>query len=209
MGRYTDAKCKLCRREGTKLFLKGSRCYSDKCSLQRNSSPPGEKNKKFRSRQSDYAVHLREKQKTKRMYGLFEKQFKNTFEKAEKMKGVSGENLLKLLEIRLDNVVYRMGFAPSRNSARQLVNHGHILVDGKKVDIPSFWVKPGQEIQIRNRSRQIPIIREGMDSYNKLEQFNWLEVNHENFIGSVKSFPDKEQLPQDIDTRLIVEFYSK
>lgn len=209
MGRYTGAKCKLCRREGTKLFLKGSRCYSDKCSLQRKDFPPGDKNKKYRRRQSDYAVHLREKQKTKRMYGLLEKQFKNTFKKAEKMKGVSGENLLKLLETRLDNVIYRMGYAPSRNSARQIVNHGHVLVDGKKVDIPSFIVTPGREIKIKNSSRQIPVIQEGMDSYNKLEQFSWLEVNHENFMGTMKSMPDTEQLPQDIDIRLIVEFYSQ
>ncbi len=209
MGRYTDAKCKLCRREGAKLFLKGQRCFSDKCSLQRKNYPPGEKNKKYRSKKSDYRLHLREKQKAKRMYGLLEKQFKNTFKKAEKMKGVSGENLLRLLETRLDNVIFRMAFAPSRNSARQLVNHGHVLVDGKKVNIPSYIVKSGQEIEISKNSRQIPVINEAMETFQSSDTLGWIEVHTESYKGIVKSLPDKEQLPQDVDVRLIVEFYSQ
>lgn len=209
MARYLGPKCKLCRREGAKLFLKGARCYSSKCGLERKNNPPGEQRRRFRAKMSDYGTHLREKQKAKRMYGLLEKQFKNYFKKATKMKGVTGENLLRLLETRLDNVVFRMGFAPSRNSARQLVNHGHILVDGKKVDIPSFSIKDGQCIEIRDRSRQITIIHQAMESHKSLDQFNWLEVHAEEFKGYVKNFPTKEQLPQEIDERLIVEFYSK
>jgi len=158
---------------------------------------------------SDYAIHLREKQKAKRTYGLLEKQFKNYFKKASKMKGVTGENLLRLLEIRLDNTIYRMGFATSRNAARQLVNHGHVLVDGKKVDIPSFLVAPGQKIEIRNKSRQILNIHEAMEAHKSLDQFNWLEVHPEEFSGYVKTLPSADQLPQDIDHRLIIEFYSK
>ncbi|MCK4357623.1 MAG: 30S ribosomal protein S4 [Candidatus Cloacimonetes bacterium] len=209
MARYLGPKCKLCRREGVKLFLKGARCFSSKCSLERKKNPPGEKRRRFRAKMSDYGIHLREKQKAKRIYGLLEKQFKNYFKKAVKMKGITGENLLRFLETRLDNVVFRMGFAPSRNSARQLVNHGHILVDGKKVDIPSYIVKDGQCIEIRDRSRQITIIHQAMESHKSLDQFNWLEVHAEEFKGYVKNLPTKEQLPQEIDDRLIVEFYSK
>jgi len=209
MGRYLGPKCKLCRREGTKLFLKGARCYSKKCSLERKSYPPGQKSRRYRSKQSDYAIHLREKQKTKRMYGLLEKQFKNFFKKAEDFPGVTGENLLRLLETRLDNVIFRMGFAPSRNAARHLINHGHILVDGKKVDIPSYVVSEEQTIEINKKSRQIPIIQEAMEAHKSLDQFGWLEVQSDNFKGVVKSLPGEEQLPQDIDVRLIVEFYSK
>ncbi|MEA3475961.1 MAG: 30S ribosomal protein S4 [Candidatus Cloacimonadota bacterium] len=209
MARYLRSKCKLCRREGTKLFLKGARCYSNKCSLERKNNPPGEQKKRFRRKMSDFGIHLREKQKTKRIYGLLEKQFKNYFKKAAKMKGITGENLLRLLETRLDNVVFRMGFAPSRNSARQLVNHGHILVDAKKVDIPSYIVKQGQCIEIKDKSRQIPIIHESMETHKSLDQFNWLEVHAEEFKGYVKNLPTKDQLPQEIDDRLIIEFYSK
>ena len=209
MARYIGPKCKLCRREGEKLFLKGSRCYSNKCSIERRNNPPGEKRRRFRSKMSDYGIHLREKQKAKRIYGLLEKQFKNYFKKAAKMKGITGENLLRLLETRLDNVVFRMGFAPSRNSARQIINHGHILVNGKKVDIPSYNVKDGQCIEIRDRSRQISLIHEAMESHKSLDQFNWLEVHAEEFKGYVKNLPTIEQLPQEIDNRLIIEFYSK
>ncbi|MBC8526156.1 MAG: 30S ribosomal protein S4 [Candidatus Cloacimonetes bacterium] len=209
MARYVGPKCKLCRREGTKLFLKGSRCYSDKCSLERRNSPPGERKKRFRAKMSDYAIHLREKQKAKRMYGLLEQQFKNYFKKSSKMKGITGDNLLRMLETRLDSIVFRMGFAPSRNTARQLINHGHILVDGKKVDIPSFLVKAKQHIEIRGKSRQIPIIHQAMESHKSLGQYDWLEVHPEKFTGYIKNLPTAEQLPQDIDHRLIVEFYSK
>ena len=154
-------------------------------------------------------MHLREKQKAKRTYGLLERQFKNYFKKATKIKGVTGENLLRLLETRLDNVIYRMGFATSRNAARQLVNHGHVLVDTKKVDIPSFIVTPGQKIEIRSKSRQIPNIHEAMQAHKSLDQFTWLEVHPEEFSGYVKALPTADQLPQDIDHRLIIEFYSK
>lgn len=209
MARFLGSKCKLCRREGVKLFLKGARCYTQKCSIERRNTPPGESKRRYRAKLSDYGIHLREKQKAKRTYGLLEKQFKNYFKKASKMKGVTGENLLRLLEIRLDNTIYRMGFATSRNAARQLVNHGHVLVDGKKVDIPSFLVEPGQKIEIRSKSRQIPNIHEAMEAHKSLDQFNWLEVHPEEFSGYVKALPTADQLPQDIDHRLIIEFYSK
>lgn len=209
MARFLESKCKLCRREGSKLFLKGARCYTQKCSLERRDTPPGESKRKYRGKMSDYALHLREKQKAKRTYGLLERQFKNYFKKASKMKGVTGENLLRLLETRLDNILYRMGFATSRNAARQLVNHAHVLVDGKKVDIPSFIVTPGQKIEIRSKSRQIPNIHEAMEAHKSLDQFAWLEVHPEEFSGYVKALPTADQLPQDIDHRLIIEFYSK
>ena len=209
MARFLGSKCKLCRREGVKLFLKGARCYTQKCSIERRNTPPGESKRRYRAKLSDYGIHLREKQKAKRTYGLLEKQFKNYFKKASKMKGVTGENLLRLLEIRLDNTIYRMGFATSRNAARQLVNHGHVLIDGKKVDIPSFLVEPGQKIEIRSKSRQIPNIHEAMEAHKSLDQFNWLEVHPEEFSGYVKALPTADQLPQDIDHRLIIEFYSK
>lgn len=209
MARYLGSKCKLCRREGVKLFLKGARCFTQKCSIERRNNPPGESRRKYRGKLSDYAIHLREKQKAKRTYGLLERQFKNYFKKASKMQGVTGENLLRLLETRLDNVLYRMGFATSRNAARQLVNHGHVLVDGKRVDIPSFLVAPGQKIEIRNNSRQMPNIHEAMQAHKSLDQFTWLEVHPEEFSGYVKAMPTAEQLPQDIDHRLIIEFYSK
>ncbi len=209
MARYLESKCKLCRREGTKLFLKGARCYTPKCSLERRNTPPGEGRRQYRGKMSDYAIHLREKQKAKRTYGLLERQFKNYFKRATKMQGVTGENLLRLLETRLDNVIYRMGFATSRNSARQLVNHGHVLVDGKKVDIPSFICAPGQKIEIGSKSRQIPNIHEAMEAHKSLDQFDWLEVHPQEFSGYVKALPKAEQLPQDIDHRLIIEFYSK
>ncbi len=209
MARFLGSKCKLCRREGVKLFLKGARCYTQKCSIERRNTPPGETKRRYRAKLSDYAVHLREKQKAKRTYGLLEKQFKNYFKKASQMKGVTGENLLRLLEIRLDNTIYRMGYATSRNAARQLVNHGHVLVDGKKVDIPSFLVAPGQKIEIKSKSRQIPNIHEAMEAHKSLDQFSWLEVHPEEFSGYVKALPTADQLPQDIDHRLIIEFYSK
>ena len=209
MARYLAPKCRLCRREGTKLFLKGARCYSDKCSLERKNLPPGEQSRKFHRKISDFGIRLREKQKARRIYGILEKQFKNYFTKAAKMKGITGENLIRLLETRLDNIVYRMGFAPSRNSARQLVNHGHILVDGKKVDIPSYSMKPGQCIEIRSKSRQMPAVHEAMQSHKSLDQFAWLEIHPEEFKGYVQNLPTAVQLPQEIDERLIVEFYSK
>ncbi|MBC8313745.1 MAG: 30S ribosomal protein S4 [Candidatus Cloacimonetes bacterium] len=209
MARYLGPKCKLCRREGTKLFIKGSRCFSDKCSLERRNVPPGDQRSRYRKKMSDFGVRLREKQKAKRIYGILERQFRNYFKKAAKLKGVTGENLLLLLERRLDNIIYRCGFATSRSSARQLVNHGHVLVDGKKVDIPSFSVKSGNSIQIRNKSRQIPIIKEAMQSHKTLEQFNWLEVDPKEFKCKIVDLPKVEQLPQEIDARLIVEYYSK
>jgi len=177
--------------------------------LERRRKPPGEPPQRFRRKLSDYAVHLREKQKARRMYGMLERQFRIYFKRASKMSGVTGDNLLRLLETRLDNVIYRMGFAPSRTSARQLVNHGHILVDGKKVDIPSYNVQKGQTIEMHPKSRQIPIVQEAMSAHKSLDQFSWIEVNAQEFKGYVKDLPSAEQLPQEIDARLIVEFYSK
>lgn len=208
MARYTESVCRLCRRENLKLFLKGDRCYSDKCAYDRRSYPPGQHGK-GRSKFSDYGIQLREKQKVKRMYGLMERQFRSYFRKAEKEKGITGTNLLILLERRLDNVVYRMGFANSRSQARQLVRHKHFLVNGRPVDIPSYLVRVGDVVEIKEKSRNaIPIV-EAMEAVARRGVPQWLEVEKENFKGTVKSFPSREDLTMPIQEQLIVELYSK
>ncbi|HCX72785.1 MAG TPA: 30S ribosomal protein S4 [Candidatus Cloacimonas sp.] len=211
MARYTGSSCKLCRREGTKLYLKGARCNSDKCSFERRAYIPGEHGsaRGFRKRMSDYGIHLREKQKVRRIYGILEKQFRKYFKMAASRSGVTGDNLLQLLETRLDNVVYRMGFAPSRKAARQLVRHGHILVNGRKVNIPSFNVSAEDEIVIKEKSRQLNLVQEAIEATTELESFEWFEVNKDNFTGKVLSLPTRDQIPLDVDERLIVEYYSK
>ena len=211
MARYTGANCKLCRREGTKLYLKGARCYTDHCAMERKNYIPGEhgSSKGFKKRVSDYGLHLREKQKVRRIYGVLEKQFRKYFKMAAQKSGVTGENLLQILEKRLDNVVYRMGFAPSRNSARQLIRHGHIKVNEKKVNIPSFLVKSGDEITVKEKSRTMPLVQESIEAVKDLSNFDWFEVDQDNFKGKVLSVPSREQIPMEIDERLIVEFYSK
>lgn len=211
MARYTGPSCKLCRREGTKLFLKGSRCNSDKCSFEKRAYIPGEHGnaKGFRRRLSDYGIHLREKQKVRRIYGILEKQFRKYFKMAAKKSGITGENLLQFLECRLDNVIFRMGFAPSRKSARQIVRHGHILVNGRKVNIPSFLVSSEDEISIKEKSRGMTLIQEAMEASTEVSNYEWFEVDKDRFIGKILSIPTRIQIPLDVDERLIVEYYSK
>ncbi len=211
MARYTGPSCKLCRREGTKLFLKGSRCNSDKCSFEKRAYIPGEHGnaKGFRRRLSDYGIHLREKQKVRRIYGILEKQFRKYFKMAAKKSGITGENLLQFLECRLDNIIYRMGFAPSRKSARQIVRHGHILVNGRKVNIPSFLVRSEDEISIKEKSRGMTLIQEAMEASTEVSNYEWFEVDKDQFMGKILSIPTRIQIPLDVDERLIVEYYSK
>jgi small subunit ribosomal protein S4 len=206
MARYTDAACRLCRRESQKLFLKGERCYSAKCALERRNYPPGQHGQ-GRKKVSDYGLQLREKQKAKRFYGLLEKQFHNTFLKASKRKGITGENLLIMLETRFDNVVFRMGFASSRKEARQLVNHGHFTVDGKKVDIPSFEVKPGSKIAVKARSHQSSKFKEIKDMQIIVPP--WISVDVDKLEGTVLALPSREDIDTPIAEHLIVELYSK
>lgn len=208
MARYRGSVCRFCRRETSKLFLKGDRCYSDKCAVERKNYPPGQHGQR-RGKYSDYGVQLREKQKVRRIYGLLEKQFRNYYHLAENKKGVTGDNLLIFLETRLDNVVYRMGFADSRGQARQLVTHGHFQVDGKKVNVNSFRTKPGMVIEVREKSRKIPSIEESLKAVTRRGVPDWLELDAANFKGTVKAMPTREELPQNIKEQLIVEFYSK
>jgi len=211
MARYTGSSCKLCRREGTKLFLKGARCNTDKCAFERKPFIPGEHGsaKGFRKRVSDYGIHLREKQKVRRIYGILERQFRKYFKMAAKKTGVTGENLLQFLETRLDNIVFRMGFAPSRKSARQIISHGHILVNDHKVNIPSFLVKPGDEVVIKEKSRNMQLIQEAIEASTDVANFEWFEVTKDKFFGKILTIPTREQIALDVDERLIVEYYSK
>ncbi len=209
MARYTESSCRLCRRENAKLFLKGDRCYTDKCAFERRPYPPGQHGR-GRRKFSDYAIQLREKQKTRRIYGILEKQFRKYFQIADQKKGITGENLLFLLEKRLDNVVFLMGFAVSRNQARQLVNHGHILVNGRKVDIPNFQVKVGDKIQVREKSKKNVGIQEAMELASKRGGLpQWLEVDANNMEGVIKAEPTREDVRVSVSEQLIVELYSK
>jgi len=208
MARYNDAVCRLCRREGTKLFLKGDRCFTPKCGIERRSYPPGQHGQ-GRTRFSDYGVQLREKQKVKRMYGLLERQFAQTMERATAMKGRSGENLLMLLERRLDSVVFRMGFATSRAEARQLVRHGHFQVDGRKATVPSILLKPGSKVTVRERSRKVARIAGALETLEGRSVPRWLETDKDKFEGTVKSLPSREDITLPIQEQLIVELYSR
>jgi small subunit ribosomal protein S4 len=208
LARYRESVCRFCRREGMKLFLKGDRCFSDKCAVERRNFPPGQHGQS-RAKHTDYGVQLREKQKVKRIYGVLEKQFRNYVHLAERSRGVTGENLLLLLESRLDNIVFRMGFAPSRAEARQLVNHGHFLVNGRKVDVPSFRTKPGMVVQVTEKSRSITAIDDSIKTVTRRGIPHWLEVEVADFKGTVKEFPTREDLPPTIREQLIVEFYSR
>jgi small subunit ribosomal protein S4 len=208
MARYTGADCRLCRRETTKLFLKGDRCYTDKCAVERRPFPPGQAGKK-RPRDSEYRVQLREKQKAKRIYGLLEKQFRIYYEIATRQKGITGENLLRLLESRLDNVVYRLGFAKSRDEARQIVRHGHITVNGRRVDIPSYRVRPGEIVAIAEKSKELLVIKTALISSEKTEVPGWLEVDIEKLQGKVLSLPTRAMIDAPVREQLIVELYSK
>ncbi len=208
MARYIGSVCRLCRRENLKLFLKGDRCYSDKCAYNRRNYAPGQHGQR-RSKLSDYGIQLREKQKVKRMYGLLEKQFHSYFKKAERQRGITGTSLLVFLERRLDNVVYRLGFANSRIQARLLVRHGHFTVNGRKVNIPSYLVKVGDVIEVKENKRTISLFAEAMDAVERRGVTNWLELDKDNFRGKVKAFPTREELTMPIQEQLIVELYSK
>lgn len=206
MARYTDASCRLCRRESQKLFLKGERCYSAKCALEKRNFPPGQHGQ-GRKKVSEYGLQLREKQKAKRFYGLQETQFRNLFDKAERQKGITGENLLIMLETRLDNVVFRLGFAASRKEARQLVTHGHFTVNGKKVNIPSYEVGAGDVIKIKEKSTSSPKFREIRDMNITVPE--WIAVDVEKLEGKVLAMPTREQIDTPVAEHLIVELYSK
>jgi small subunit ribosomal protein S4 len=208
VARYTGAVCRLCRREGTKLFLKGDRCYSEKCAFDRRPYAPGQHGQ-GRLRPSNYREQLREKQKVKRIYGLLERQFRLYFERADQMKGVTGLNLLSLLEQRLDNTVYRMGMASSRSEARQLVRHNHFTVNGKKVNIPSFQVKAGDVVEVKERSRKVARIASSLEGAESRPRMSWLEVDSKQFRGVIKSAPVREEITLPINEQLIVELYSK
>ncbi len=210
MARYKGPVCRLCRREGMKLFLKGERCHSEKCAIEKRNFPPGQHGKARRPKMLGYGLQLREKQKTRRIYGILERQFRNGFEKAAKTRGITGELLLSNLERRLDNVIYRMGLGTSRPQSRQIVRHGHILVNGKKVNIPSFMVKPDDVIEVREKSRKNPAILAARDATAHQPTPNWLEVDRENLKGRVISIPKREDLVQiQINDQMIVELYSK
>ncbi|MEA5074850.1 MAG: 30S ribosomal protein S4 [Coriobacteriia bacterium] len=208
MARYTGADCRQCRREGEKLFLKGDRCYTDKCGIEKRPYPPGQAGKK-RPRDSEYRLQLREKQKAKRIYGVLEKQFRTYYQIATRQPGITGENLLRLLESRLDNAVYRLGFASSRDEARQMVRHGHFTVDGRRVDIPSFRLRPGAVIAVSDKSKEMTAIKAALISSSKIEVPGWLEVDVEKLQGRVLSLPNREQIEAPIREQLIVELYSK
>ena len=209
MARYTDPVCRLCRREGMKLFLKGTKCFSDKCPIEKRNFAPGQHGKDRKAKIVGYGLQLREKQKTKRMYFAQEGQFRNYFEKAARGKGVTGEMLLQQLERRLDNVVYRLGFGIARRQARQLVRHGHVHVNGHKVNIPSYQVNVGDEIAIRESSRKMPILEAAKDFASHQNMATWLEVDRDNYKGKVLSLPKREEIQMPVNEQLIVELYSK
>lgn len=208
MARYTDAVCKLCRREGEKLFLKGTKCVTDKCPIEKRNYPPGEHGDK-RSKASNYSLQLREKQKVRRIYGVLERQFQNYFARAERKKGVTGVVLLQLLESRLDNMLYRLGFAASRTQGRQLVLHRHVEVNGKLVTIPSFQLKPGDEIAIREKSKKLALIHNSLKRVKEGSQLTWIDVDKASLKGKLMMMPEREQIPVDVKEQLIVELYSK
>jgi small subunit ribosomal protein S4 len=209
LARYKDSVCRHCRRENLKLYLKGDRCYSDKCAFDRRSYPPGQHGERRGRKISDYGIQLREKQKVKRMYGLSEKQFHLFFERAERHRGITGTNLLVLLERRLDNVVYRLGFANSRAQGRQFVLHNHFLVNGKKVNIPSFLVKVGDSIELKEKSKKISAITDSMEAVVRRGIPQWLELEKETHKGVVNGFPVREDITMPIQEQLVVELYSK
>lgn len=209
MARYIDSSCRLCRREGLKLFIKGDRCYSEKCSFERRGYAPGDHGQSRKKQQSDYGVQLREKQKLKRMYGLLEKQLRGYFEKADQQKGITGTNLLVFLERRLDNMIFRMGFANSRVEARQLITHRHFLINGKPVNIPSYLLKAGDEICVKEDSRKITRILGAMETVARRGVPHWLELDKGNFKASIKILPVREDLTMPVQEQLIVELFSK
>jgi len=208
LARYTGPVCKICRREGVKLFLKGQRCYTDKCAVITREYPPGQHGQ-GRVRASEYRTHLREKQKVRRTYGVSESQFRKYYDMAKTQRGATGENLLILLERRLDNIVYRSGFAASRAEARQLVDHGHIVVNGRKSDVPSFLVKAGDEIKVKDKSKTIESINQSLELREQRGLVNWIEVNKDAKSATVMTLPERKDMPMAVEETLIVEFYSK
>ncbi len=208
MARYTKTNCRLCRRENLKLFLKGERCYTEKCAYDRRNYPPGQHGQS-RKKFSDYGTQLREKQKVKRIYGILENQFRNIFKEADRQKGITGETLLALLERRLDNIVYRLGFANSRDEARQLVRHNHFLVNQSKVNIPSYLVKPGDVIELREKSKKVVRVLEALEGVARRGVPQWLELDKDQMKGSMKGLPAREDITLPIQEKLIVELYSK
>ena len=210
MARYIGPVCRLCRREGMKLFLKGERCHTDKCAIEKRNVPPGQHGKDRRPKIAGYGLQLREKQKARRVYGLQEVQFRNLFEKASQMKGITGEQLLSMLERRLDNVIYRMGFGTSRSQCRQVVRHGHVQVNGRKVNIPSFLVKLNDVVEVREKSRKNATILAARDATAHAPCPNWLDVDRDNLRGRVVGYPKREELVQiQLNEQLVVELYSK
>jgi len=209
LARYSGAVCRLCRREGAKLFLKGDRCFGEKCSFERRGYSPGEHGQGRKKQTSDYGLQLREKQKLRRMYMILEKQFAGYFDKADRQKGITGTNLLVILERRLDNMVFRMGFASSRTEARQLVLHNHFRINGKKVNIPSYMVKIGDEISVREKSRSVVRITDALDTVLRRGIPAWLELDRDGFKGTVKMLPTRDELTMPVQEQLVVELYSK
>ena len=211
MGRYTGPVCKLCRREGTKLFLKGSRCLTEKCAVERRAYPPGQHGQQMsrRRKASEYQKQLREKQKVKRTYGLNERQFRNAFERVRHQQGVTGHNLLIVLETRLDNIVYRMGFAQSRRAARQLVRHRHVEVNGNAVDIPSFAVRPGHEVRLRDKSKDLTAVKASLEALSRAAPVSWITVDTDKVAGKLTELPTRDMIPLAAQEQLIVELYSK
>lgn len=209
MATYHGARCRLCRRQGEKLFLKGQRCSSDKCAIERRPYGPGQHGQRRRRKPTDYGLQLKEKQKAKAIYGIMERQFKNYYKEADRQRGVTGENLMRLLERRLDNIAYRLGFAPSRSAARELVIHGHLEVNGKKVDIPSYLVTVGDEIRVRERSQSNLEVRLSVDAKSGVGTVEWLELDPKKFMGRVLELPSREQIPSPVNEQLIVNFYSR
>ena len=209
MARYRDAKCKLCRREGEKLFIKGDRCLSNKCAIEKRNYPPGQHGRGRRRKASKYNVQLREKQKLRRMYGLLERQFRNYFVKAARQKGITGTNLLQLLERRLDNVVYRLGFTTSRATARQLIRHKHFRVNGVPVNVPSYLVAPGDVVSLRTKSKELFVIQESIKNIDSRQMVPYLEIDTNKLQGQFLEIPGRDAIPAPVDEQLIVELYSK
>ncbi|GJG88373.1 30S ribosomal protein S4 [Gemmatimonadetes bacterium T265] len=209
--RYTGPSCRQCRREGTKLFLKGTKCFTEKCPVERRPYAPGQHGQATARRRkvSEYAKQLREKQKIKRIYGLSELQFRNTFERVATQQGITGHNLLAALESRLDNVIYRMGFAPSRKAARQLIRHGHVDVRQRRMDIPSYQVRPGEEIRVREAAREMPLVVGAMDQASRGAPLSWIAVDKESFSGRMLEKPQRQSIPIAAQEQLVVELYSK
>ncbi|MFH2050015.1 MAG: 30S ribosomal protein S4 [bacterium] len=209
MARYRNANCKLCRREGEKLFLKGSRCLSDKCAIERREFPPGQHGNDRRRKISPYGIQLREKQKIRRIYGVLEKQFRNYFKKADRKVGVTGEILLQLLETRLDNVVYRLGFAASRKGARQLVRHRHVMVNGRIVDVPSYSIRPGEIIKVKEKSKNLDVIHAALKEVGRGDDYPWIRCNKAALEGELLEVPKRIDIPLTVNEQLVVELYSK